>query len=588
MVMQDEVALSLSAHFYAISPLTGQKVPIISEPIVGEEGTGIIHIAPDHGLEDYTIGQKHDLGSSDIRIDLKGRYSSGPLQGESIFTCNDSIALLLKDYLLHRHIITHSYPHCWRHKTPVFVSALPQWFVDLSSPGIKDTIISHVDTLVCEEWEKNNLKKMILSRADWCISRRRQWGCPVPLPISVDGSIPTDVDNIVNDLDIHLTTGELDMDSLYADLYSNDHVSAYKLRDVLDVWFESGLYASIYSKPGYKHVVEGIDQFRGWFQSCIILGALLKKKPVIQQLTSHGFVMDQDNNKMSKSLDNVVDPLHVVNKYGADVLRLWVAKSDFKQSSNYSHEIMEAISNDYRKIRNVSRFLLGTIGDDYRASSLISMSSLIDRWIVFKAQRLVRNSIKYYDKLQVHLLLHEVLNFCTKYLSNFYINVSRKRIYTEHPSSTNYKSAVSACYHCLLSLATVLKPIIPFTIFDIGRIHDIPDTWYILRDLGWSETEDDEMCLILDLYEIVTNKAHKYVAPCCTIYTPHAARLMSLNINLADTLLVADVKVIDSDVLVVEVVEGEHYTKCPRCWNYVKHLEDDICSTCVCQTKGRL
>jgi isoleucyl-tRNA synthetase len=464
---------------------------IIGDFVTIDEGTGVVHIAPGHGEEDYEIGLHYGL---DIYapVDDRGKFhftgaeQSLPIQGQFVFKANPEIIELLKhgNALIKEEKVTHSYPHCWRCKRPVIFRATEQWFISMDKNELRTKSLAEIEHVQwIPRWGKDRIHGMVLNRPDWCISRQRAWGVPITLlKCQACGEFVTDHDvlkrivTLVEELGADMwfmkDTGEM-LPPGYSCKKCGD-TSFAKETDILDVWFDSGVsHAAVMeideklSWPADMYL-EGSDQHRGWFQSSLLASVGTRGKAPYRTVLTHGFVVDGQGKKMSKSLGNVVAPQEVIKKNGAEILRLWVSAEDYRDDVRISNEILARLTEAYRKIRNTCRFLLGNIydydGEDY-SDGLLE----IDRWAMSRLQTCTRKVSSAYEHVNFHEVFHNLYSFCIVDMSSFYLDVLKDRLYTCRPDSTERRAAQWVFYQILLTLTRLMAPIISFTAEEVWQ-----------------------------------------------------------------------------------------------------------------------
>ena len=453
-----------------------------------EEGTGIVHIAPGHGEEDYEIGIKYGLDVY-APVDDKGRFTeqTGDLAGQNVFKSNEGIIEKLKgnNALLGTPAkITHSYPHCWRCKKPVIFRATEQWFISMEKNSLRQNALAEIKQVEwIPKWGRERIYGMVERRPDWCVSRQRAWGVPITL-LQCKGCrhIITDrvvIDNVVREVE-----------KAGADVWFEKSAEAFlpngykcpkcgkteflKEMDILDVWFDSGVsHAAVMetdkrlSWPADLYL-EGSDQHRGWFQSSILASVGTRGKAPYRAVLTHGFVVDGQGKKMSKSLGNVISPQEVIGKYGAEILRLWVSAADYREDMRISKEILDRLIEAYRKIRNTCRFFLGNVCDFDPAVGKDELLE-IDRLAMSMLQDLIKKVDRAYEEFQFHEVFHSIYNFCVTEMSAFYLDVLKDRLYTFKSDSRQRRSAQWVLYNILVALTKMMAPILSFTAEEIWR-----------------------------------------------------------------------------------------------------------------------
>lgn len=461
---------------------------IVGDHVTLESGTGCVHTAPGHGVEDFDVCAQHYPEIEVIvPVDHEGKLTelAGEFAGLTTEDANKAIAKKLEELgsLFAIQKIIHQYPHCWRCKDPIIFRATEQWFCSVDD--IKEQTIDAINQVeFIPPWGQGRMINMVRDRSDWCISRQRTWGVPIPIFYCKScGKYHVDEASIKAVSDLFREKGS---DAWYtteaADILPKGTTCKYcggteftKESDIMDVWFDSGTsYASVvYGNPDLKWPVdlylEGTDQYRGWFQSSLLTSIAWKGKAPYQSVCTHGWVVDGEGRKQSKSLGNGIEPSEITNQYGADILRLWVASSDYHADIRISGDILKQLSEVYRKIRNTARYILGNISDFDPNKDLVPLEQLteLDKWALAKFNDLVALAKQSYDRYEFHMVYHALHNFCTIDMSNFYLDVIKDRLYVEAADSLNRRAAQTAIYHILRGLDIILAPILSFTAEEI-------------------------------------------------------------------------------------------------------------------------
>ncbi|MCX7563213.1 isoleucine--tRNA ligase [Xanthomonadaceae bacterium XH05] len=475
--------LLLQHPFYA-----DRQVPIlVGDHVSAEDGTGAVHTAPGHGQEDFVVGQKYGLldayNAAQINpVGGNGVYLPGTpiFEGQFIWKANDTVVDLLRDngHLLAFEKIQHSYPHCWRHRTPVAFRATPQWFISMDKAGLRSDAMQAIAEIGkaggwFPEWGEARIRSMVEGRPDWCISRQRTWGVPIALFA-------------------HRLTGEPHPDSVAlmqraADLVEAEGIDAWyaldpsdwlgaeadayeKVTDILDVWFDSGvthegvLAARGMGKPADLYL-EGSDQHRGWFQSSLLTAIAMDRAAPYRQVLTHGFTVDEHGRKMSKSLGNGIEPQEILKTLGADILRLWIASTDYRNEMSLSQTILKRNADAYRRIRNTLRFLLGNLHGFDPATQLLPNAELLllDQWAVQRMADLQATIMAAYERYDFPAIVQALNNFCTVDLGSIYLDVTKDRLYTMQENSRGRRSAQSAMFRIADALTRLIAPILSFT-----------------------------------------------------------------------------------------------------------------------------
>ena len=469
-----------------------RDIPVmVGEHVTADEGTGVVHTAPGHGQEDFAVSQKYGLldaytAAQVNPVDGRGLYlpSTPPagglvLAGMHIWKANEPIIAVLQanGALLASATLTHSYPHCWRHKTPVAFRATPQWFLSMEQASLRRDALAAIGTVGwVPEWGEARIYGMIEGRPDWCISRQRTWGVPIALFYDRETGVPhprtPEVMREVADL-----VQREGIDAWYAldpaSLLGDDASRYEKVTDILDVWFDSGVTHECVlaqrpedglRKPADLYL-EGSDQHRGWFHSSLLTGVAMDGVAPYRQVLTHGFAVDADGRKMSKSIGNVIAPQQVMDAMGADVLRLWIASTDYRNEMSVSDEILKRSGDAYRRIRNTARFLLGNLHGFDPAQHLRPLEDMVvlDRWIVHRAHELQGRIAAAYERYDFAEIVQALSNFCSVDLGSLYLDVTKDRLYTMGEDSRGRRSAQSAMYRIAEAFVRWIAPILSFT-----------------------------------------------------------------------------------------------------------------------------
>ena len=460
-------------------PFYDRKVPVIlGDHVTTDAGTGAVHTAPGHGQDDYIVGLKYKL-EVDNPVGGNGVFlpDTPIFAGESVFKANPQVIEVLKEKsaLLCHVDIRHSYPHCWRHKTPIIFRATPQWFVSMEQNGLRDQAMQAIAaTKWMPDWGQKRIENMVTGRPDWCISRQRTWGVPIPLFVhQQSGELHPDSKALIEKVALAVEQNGIDawFDMDASDLIGADAENYFKVTDTLDVWFDSGVsHACVLTRRDDLHrpadlYLEGSDQHRGWFQSSLLTSVATTGKAPYKTVLTHGFTVDAEGKKMSKSKGNTVSPQKVVNNLGADIIRLWVAATDYSAEMTVSDEILKRTADSYRRIRNTARYLLSNLNDFDPASNLVATEKLLplDRWVLDRAYHLQLEILAAYESYQFHLIYQKVHNFCANELGSAYLDITKDRQYTMPADSLGRRSSQTAMFHILEALTRWIAPILSFT-----------------------------------------------------------------------------------------------------------------------------
>ena len=614
-------------------PFYDKQVPVIlGEHVTTETGTGAVHTAPAHGQDDYVVGLQYNL-PVECPVDGRGVFidSTEGVAGEFIFKANATIIGLLESHgtLVKHEPITHSYPHCWRHKTPVIFRATPQWFVSMTKKNLRDKVNDEIlNVKWIPNWGQKRIELMVGNRPDWCISRQRYWGSPITLFINKNtGELHPDTEKL-----FEVVAKKIELDGIEAwfklkveDVLGAEAKDYEKTTDTLDVWFDSGvshyavLKASSYLSDVADMYLEGSDQHRGWFQSSLLTSCAINERAPYKQVLTHGFTVDQNGHKMSKSLGNVIPPQKVVNSLGADILRLWIGSTDYSGEMTVSDEILNRSADSYRRIRNTMRFMLANMQGFDPKNDLVDMNDMLvlDRWIVSKTHDLQQQVINEYDNYNFHFVMKAILNFCTNDLGGFYLDVIKDRQYTTQTDSLARRSAQSALFHISHAMVRWLSPILSFTSEEIWQF--LPgasnesvflQTWYEGLE-GNFDSPVIESCRDINTHlrkELEEMRRNKVIGSSLDaevdIYCKdeNYQNLLGLKDELRFVFITSearvnelsskpsDAKEIDSSIA-IKVYKSKHQ-KCVRCWHHrpeigQNKMHNDLCDRCVENVSGK-
>ncbi len=492
-------------------PLYDREVPIVlADHVTTEAGTGAVHTAPGHGQDDYVVGMRYGL-KIDNPVGGDGKFlpSTELFAGEHVFKANDSVLKVLnsKGKLVRAMALRHSYPHCWRHKTPIIFRATPQWFISMDQKGLRDQSMAAIKGVQwLPDWGQARIEGMLEKRPDWCVSRQRTWGVPIALFVHKEtGELHPRTQALIEQVALRIETAGVDgwfeMDA--RELLGDEAALYDKVSDILDVWFDSGVtHAAVLERRDGLDLpadlyLEGSDQHRGWFQSSLLTAVAMRGEAAYKSVLTHGFTVDAKGQKMSKSKGNVVAPQKVVNALGADILRLWVAGTDYRAEMTVSDEILKRAADTYRRMRNTARFLLANLnGFDPTTDALPPSEMLaLDRWLIDRARGLQEEVKEAYDSYEFHHIYQKVHNFCALDLGGFYLDIIKDRQYTTQENSVARRSCQTAMYHIIEAMTRWLAPILSFTSEEIWR--NIPgqrsESVFLTRWYELPHIDDDEL-----------------------------------------------------------------------------------------------
>ncbi|MGA7595947.1 MAG: isoleucine--tRNA ligase [Gallionella sp.] len=635
-------------------PFYERSVEIIcGDHVTLEAGTGLVHTAPAHGMDDYAVGQKYNL-PVDNPVGDDGKFLAAmPLVGGLfVWKANDAVidALQNSGHLLHMEKIRHSYPHCWRHKTPIIFRSTPQWFIGMDN--VRHDATDGVERLVQETrshsgkleksdgvtlrdlasnavaqteffpaWGRARLEAMIKSRPDWCVSRQRNWGVPMPFFVHRETG------------QLHPRTSELleqvaqrvEQDGIEAwfslnsvDLLGAEAEHYQKLTHTLDVWFDSGAthFAVLRKREDLVYpadlYLEGSDQHRGWFQSSLLTGCAIDGQAPYRQLLTHGFTVDEKGYKMSKSRGNGIEPQDICNRLGADILRLWIASTDYSGEISLSEEILKRVTDGYRRIRNTLRFVMANTADYDHGKHALPVGEWleIDRYALAITQKLHDQIVADYERYEFHQIVHKLQIFCSEDLGGFYLDILKDRLYTAGVDSHARRSAQNALYHITRSLVRLIAPILSFTAEEAwtvlcGNDDDsiFAGEWHVLPDASLDEDMHNSWLDVRYIREMVNKKLEEQreagligsaLAAEVDVYA-HGDSYVSLK-RLGDDLRLvfitsrATVHLREGGPLEISVRPSRH-DKCDRCWHYREDVGADanhptLCGRCVSNLYG--
>lgn len=611
---------------------------IVGDHVTLESGTGIVHTAPGHGLEDFEVCKHYPQLPILVPVDNKGRMTkdAGQFAGLSTDEANKAIYKHMQqnDSLFASEHVIHQYPHCWRCKQPILFRATEQWFCSVEQ--FRDQAIEAIRTVHwIPGWGEDRMTAMVQDRSDWCISRQRTWGVPIPIFFCKDcGKEHVTNESIAAVSELFRTEGS---DAWYtkdaADILPKGTTCLHcgcqeftKETDIMDVWFDSGVThaAVLDTREGHSWpadlYLEGADQYRGWFQSSLLTAVAWRNAAPYREICTHGWVVDGEGKKMSKSLGNGMLPEDITDEYGADILRLWVASSDYHSDIRISKDILKQLSEVYRKIRNTARYILGNLYDFDPNTDMVPDDKLfdIDRWALAKLSDLAARVRESYGTYEFYIIYHAIHNFCTVDMSNFYLDVLKDRLYVEAADSDARRAAQTAIYRILRGLTLMLAPIIPFTAEEIWRylpkqtgdstesvmFHEMPDgteakataefmaKWeriHLLRDSANKVLEmaraQKKIGKSLEAKVILHAEGELYDFICSV----QELLPMVLIVSQVEVVNAAGGESADIDGLGIEVVDADG-EKCERCWSFSDTVGKDhdhatLCARCAAIVK---
>jgi isoleucyl-tRNA synthetase len=616
-----------------------RQVPIIlGDHVTLDAGTGAVHTAPGHGLDDYLVGRKYGL-ETDNPVGGDGRFlPTTPLfAGEQVFDANAHVIAVLTERgrLLKDQPYHHAYPHCWRHKTPVIFRATPQWFISMDQAGLRRgalEAIGHVDWMPA--WGEQRISSMIAGRPDWCVSRQRTWGVPIPLFVNKEtGELHPRTQELIEQVAERVERDGIDawFDLEPGELLGSEAALYDKATDVMDVWFDSGMahHGVAAMRPEMTSpadlYLEGSDQHRGWFHSSLLTSVAMHGRAPYRGVLTHGFTVDEKGRKMSKSIGNILVPQKLTNSLGADIVRLWVAATDYANEMSVSDEILKRMADSYRRMRNTLRFLLGNLHGFDPAQHMTAWDELvaIDQWAIAKAFALQNEVVTAYRNYEFHDIYQKVHNFCVVELGGFYLDIIKDRLYTTGAASRPRRSAQAAMFHIAQAMVRWLAPILSFTAEEAWRFlpgyTGAPGEESVFLS-GWHQFPSGaERPAVLDWPALIALKtdvarelerlraAGEIGAPLeaeVTVFAPAsvASRYTAVADELRFILITSQARVVERDTPPADAVRTTQdgvwirvhpatQPKCVRCW----HLRSDVggdprhpelCARCVLNVEG--
>ena len=595
---------------------------VLADYVSSEEGTGLVHTAPGHGQEDYFTGLKYGLPIL-MPVDKKGRFDNTvpELNGEFVLSANKAIVDNLESLgaLLFFGQIQHSYPHCWRCKNPIIFRATKQWFIKIEHNNLRKEILKKIkeEIVFVPEAGRERIRSMIELRPDWCLSRQRYWGVPIPALRCLDCNEETLSPEVIENFSAKVL--ESGSDAWFSQEscafipkgFKCPHCQGDKFsraEDILDVWFDSGvshravLMNSADMEFPASLYLEGSDQHRGWFQASLIPAMAIEGKAPFKAALTHGFVVDGEGKKMSKSQGNVISPQEIIKEYGSDILRLWAASSNYNEDVRVSKDILSRLTDAYRKIRNTMRFLLGNISDFSPESDAVAPDKMleVDRFNLSCAYSLLGKCAKGYDNFEFYKVYQEIYQFCILNMSNFYLDILKDRLYTARKDGLDRRSAQTALYQIIIILVKAVAPILPFTAEELWQYLKPAEAESVHlsrwpREFKYIDAELENKWYNLLQFRALVLKAIEEKRSAGEIGSSlEAGLVIGLGENrgflkgfdnLNEVFIVSAVSLEDSkdDYIKVEKAKGR---KCPRCWNYSRETgkderHPDLCPKCL-------
>lgn len=620
-------------------PFLAFDVPaILGDHVTTDAGTGLVHTAPGHGQDDFVVGQKYGLEVANPVGD-NGVYKPDTefFAGQHVFKANDNVVALLKEKgaLLHHVAYRHSYPHCWRHKTPIIFRATPQWFISMDNHNLRKQALSEIEQIQwIPDWGQSRIEKMVENRPDWCISRQRTWGVPITLFVhrETEELHPDSVSlmaRVANRIEQEGIQAWWDLDA--AELLGEEAEQYRKVTDTLDVWYDSGsTFASVVAaRPefhghGVDLYLEGSDQHRGWFMSSLMISTAMTGKAPYKQVLTHGFTVDGKGRKMSKSIGNVIAPQQVTNKLGADILRLWVAATDYSGEMTVSDEILNRSADAYRRIRNTARFLLANLNGFDPKNDLVAVEDMValDRWAVRRAAALQQEIIEAYEQYNFHIVTQKLMQFCSIELGSFYLDIIKDRQYTAKQEGHARRSCQSALFHIAEAMVRWIAPVLSFTADEVWQLlpgqrdaYVFTQEWYqglqsITLDTDLSDAYWENLLTVRNEVNKVIEQARRdkrvggSLEAEVTLFADATLteQLTHIGDELRFVLLTSEAKVLPlvdatSDAVETElaslklVVNATTAEKCERCWHHREEVgtieaHPTLCHRCVTNIEG--
>lgn len=609
---------------------------VLSNHVLCDTGTGIVHIAPNHGVDDYYIAKKYNFKIVDL-INDQGCYvlsRHSVLNGIYVLQSNEIIIDLLRKSGLLLHVNSnyqHSYPYCWRHAIPVIFRVTSQWFLSMDRNNLRDKLLNTIPKV---HWipmkSQFSIKKLIMNRPDWCLSRQRVWGVPIPLFINKEtGNLHPRTLELMETIAKHIEKHGVQFwwDLKIEDIIGDECLQYEKVLDTLDVWFDSGSTHDSVIPERPEHFqklpdlyLEGADQHRGWFMSSLVISTAIRGIAPYKEVLSHGFTVDANGRKMSKSIGNIINPQEIINSFGADILRLWVASSDYSKDIVISNNILKNITDMYRRIRNTARFFLTNLYDFDPLKNKVKPDNMIalDRWAIHKALSVQLKIISDYNKYNFHNVVQRIMQFCSIDMGSFYLDIIKDRQYTTKKDSISRRSCQTALYHIIEAMVRWIAPILSFTADEIWKCipgdrskYVFTEEWYdglfsihsedIMNDNYWNVflSIRNAVNKVIEHSRIVGIIGGSLEASIVLYVNSELKRYLCVIQNeLSFGLLISSVEILDyhninSDVQISEEIPGlkiilkkAEGKKCLRCWHYRKDVQQyadylDVCKRCI-------
>ncbi|OGT34751.1 MAG: isoleucine--tRNA ligase [Gammaproteobacteria bacterium RBG_16_51_14] len=622
-------------------PFYRRTVPVIlGQHVTLEAGTGAVHTAPGHGQDDYVVGSRYGLPVENP-VGGDGCFLPGTelFAGENVFAANLHVVEVIKENgnLLYEETMRHSYPHCWRHKTPVIFRATPQWFISMDNHQLRENALREIKKVQwTPDWGQQRIEGMISERPDWCISRQRTWGVPITVFVHGNtGELHPRTQDLIEQVALRVEQDGIDawFDMDKEALLGRESGDYEKITDTLDVWFDSGVTHSCVLETDDRLrfpadlYLEGSDQHRGWFQSSLLTSVGMKNVAPYRGVLTHGFTVDAQGMKMSKSRGNVVAPQEVMKTLGADILRLWVAATDYRNEMSVSDEILKRMADAYRRLRNTARYLLANLDGFDPGQHCVSLDQMLelDRWALDQVALMQREILKAYADYQFHLIYQKLHQFCAVEMSSFYLDIIKDRIYTMQAGSLPRRSAQTAMYHIIETLVRLLAPVLSFTAEEIWQYIPGPRessvflaNWYAGIEPMLTDDHRKKWKIVIAVRDEVNrilekrranNEIGSSLDAEVQLYCNHELGILlkGLEDELRFVLITSSANVIITDhspdaaepcdletkALQLKVLAGASvHTKCVRCWHHREEVgrstkHPGLCGRCIENVDGQ-